>query len=119
MNLNFPKIHLKKIGISSFQNEAAFDQVFQDACFKSYVFKLRAKVETYNVRKITCQQPFSVNKKPYSFRMKYQYNYFESQMLSNKNQCPVIVEFKIFVTLLIQVIISSQKFVERTSNVKI
>ena len=76
-------------------------------------------METYNVRKITCQQPFSVNKKPYSIRMNYQYKYFESQMLSSKNQCPVIVEFKIFVTLLIQVIILSQKFVERTSNVKI
>ncbi|XP_061197079.1 replication protein A 70 kDa DNA-binding subunit-like isoform X2 [Saccostrea echinata] len=29
-------------------NESAFDQVFQDALFKSYIFKLRAKVETYN-----------------------------------------------------------------------
>ena len=29
-------------------NETAFDQVFQDAMFKSYIFKLRAKVETYN-----------------------------------------------------------------------
>lgn len=32
-----------------FQNEQAFDQVFTDACFKSYIFKFRAKVETYNV----------------------------------------------------------------------
>ncbi|KAK7087532.1 replication protein A 70 kDa DNA-binding subunit-like [Littorina saxatilis] len=29
-------------------NEAAFDQVFQQALFKDYVFKLRAKVEVYN-----------------------------------------------------------------------
>ncbi|KAL3856902.1 hypothetical protein ACJMK2_011608 [Sinanodonta woodiana] len=29
-------------------NEAAFDQVFQDALFKSCIIKLRAKVETYN-----------------------------------------------------------------------
>ncbi|KAL3856901.1 hypothetical protein ACJMK2_011607 [Sinanodonta woodiana] len=29
-------------------NEAAFDQVFQDALFKSFIIKLRAKVETYN-----------------------------------------------------------------------
>lgn len=34
--------------------------------------------------------------------MKYQYKYFESQMLSSKNKCAVIVEFKIFVILLIQ-----------------
>ena len=35
--------------ILSFQNEAEFDQVFSDALFKSYVFKMRAKFETYNV----------------------------------------------------------------------
>ncbi|CAG2245720.1 RFA1 [Mytilus edulis] len=29
-------------------NEAAYDQVFQDAMFKSYIFRLRAKIETYN-----------------------------------------------------------------------
>ncbi|XP_064612626.1 replication protein A 70 kDa DNA-binding subunit-like [Liolophura sinensis] len=29
-------------------NEVAFDQVFQQALFKTYIFKLRAKVETYN-----------------------------------------------------------------------
>ena len=33
-----------------FQNEQGFEQVFQDATFKSYTFKLRAKMETYNVR---------------------------------------------------------------------
>ena len=27
----------------------AFEQVFQDAIFKSYIFRLRAKTETYNV----------------------------------------------------------------------
>lgn len=32
-----------------FQDEAAFEQVFSDALFKSYIFKMRAKVETYNV----------------------------------------------------------------------
>ncbi|WAR01828.1 RFA1-like protein [Mya arenaria] len=29
-------------------NELAYDNVFEEASFKSYVFKLRAKVETYN-----------------------------------------------------------------------
>ncbi|XP_052075679.1 replication protein A 70 kDa DNA-binding subunit-like [Mytilus californianus] len=29
-------------------NEAAYDQAFQDAMFKSYIFRLRAKIETYN-----------------------------------------------------------------------
>ncbi|XP_046360245.1 replication protein A 70 kDa DNA-binding subunit-like isoform X1 [Haliotis rufescens] len=29
-------------------NEASFDQVFQDALFKSYIFKFRAKMEMYN-----------------------------------------------------------------------
>ena len=32
-----------------FQDEAGFDQVFQNATFKPYIFKLRAKMETYNV----------------------------------------------------------------------
>ena len=31
------------------QNESAFDQVFEQAMFKEYVFKLRVKMETYNV----------------------------------------------------------------------
>ncbi|XP_041348869.1 replication protein A 70 kDa DNA-binding subunit-like [Gigantopelta aegis] len=29
-------------------NEAAFDQIITDSTFKSYIFKLRAKMETYN-----------------------------------------------------------------------
>jgi len=32
-----------------FQNEMAYDNVFEEASFKTYIFKLRAKVETYNV----------------------------------------------------------------------
>lgn len=34
-----------------FQDEAQFEQLFQEASFKSYIFKLRAKMETYNVSK--------------------------------------------------------------------
>lgn len=37
-----------ELGDMKENNEAAFDQVFQDAMFKSYIFRLRAKVETYN-----------------------------------------------------------------------
>ncbi|ESO97542.1 hypothetical protein LOTGIDRAFT_208727 [Lottia gigantea] len=36
------------IGNMREQNENQFDMLFQNALFKSYVFKLRAKVETYN-----------------------------------------------------------------------
>ena len=32
-----------------YQNEPAFDQIITDSTFKSYIFKLRAKMETYNV----------------------------------------------------------------------
>jgi len=32
-----------------FQDENAFDRIFTEATFKSYVFKMRAKVEPYNV----------------------------------------------------------------------
>lgn len=37
--------------IIHFQNEAQYDQIFNEANFKTYIFKLRAKVETYNVSK--------------------------------------------------------------------
>lgn len=36
------------LGALKDSNEQAFDQVFTEACFKSYIFKFRAKVETYN-----------------------------------------------------------------------
>ncbi len=32
-----------------FQNEAAFDEVFQQANFNTFVFRSRVKLETYNV----------------------------------------------------------------------
>lgn len=31
-------------------DECSFDQIFQEANFKTYIFKIRAKMETYNVR---------------------------------------------------------------------
>jgi len=31
------------------QDEAAFDHVFAEANFKSFIFRLRAKMETFNV----------------------------------------------------------------------
>lgn len=36
---------------SPFQNEAAFDEVFQQANFNTFVFRSRVKLETYNVSK--------------------------------------------------------------------
>ena len=32
------------------QDEVAYDQVFHQANFKDYTFKIRAKIDTYNVR---------------------------------------------------------------------
>lgn len=40
-------IHL----FSQFQNEAAFDEIFQQANFNTFVFRNRVKLETYNVSK--------------------------------------------------------------------
>lgn len=34
-----------------FQNEAAFDEIFQQANFNTFVFRSRVKLETYNVSK--------------------------------------------------------------------
>lgn len=42
-----------------FQNEAAFDEIFQQANFNTFVFRSRVKLETYNVSKaamIKCLQ---------------------------------------------------------------
>lgn len=36
---------------SHFQNESAFDEVFQQANFNTFVFRSRVKLETYNVSK--------------------------------------------------------------------
>ena len=55
--LKFLMLHIKYhkyiffhlISIYFLQNEAQYDQVFSEANFKTYIFKLRAKVETYNV----------------------------------------------------------------------
>lgn len=38
------------------QNEAAFDEVFQQANFNSFIFRSRVKLETYNVSEI-CDKP--------------------------------------------------------------
>lgn len=35
--------------LSSSQNEQAFEEVFQNANFNTYEFKIRVKLETYNV----------------------------------------------------------------------
>lgn len=35
-----------------FQNETAFDEVFQQANFNSFIFRSRVKLETYNVSEI-------------------------------------------------------------------
>lgn len=37
-----------EIGQLKENNEAAFDQMFQEATFRSFIFKLRSKMETYN-----------------------------------------------------------------------
>lgn len=44
-------MHILKLkqSIPPFQNEPAFDEVFQNANFRSYVFRSRVKLETYNV----------------------------------------------------------------------
>ena len=36
------------------QDDVAFDNLFMEASFKSYIFKLRAKMENYNVSKLLC-----------------------------------------------------------------
>lgn len=35
------------------QNEQAFEEVFQNANFRSFTFRIRVKLETFNVSKIT------------------------------------------------------------------
>ena len=50
-------------------NENEFDRIFQDANFKPYTFKLRAKMETYNDEnrmKTVCVQATPVNFKEYN-----------------------------------------------------
>ena len=50
-------------------NENEFDQIFQEANFKPYVFKLRAKMETYNDEsrlKTVCLQATPVNFRDYN-----------------------------------------------------
>lgn len=34
------------------QNEQAFEEVFQNANFRSFTFRIRVKLETYNVSKV-------------------------------------------------------------------
>lgn len=43
------KFHLLEKGCVCFQNEAAFDEIFQKANFSTFVFRNRVKLETYNV----------------------------------------------------------------------
>lgn len=38
------------------QNEQAFEEVFQNANFRSFTFKIRVKLETYNVSKVTAAE---------------------------------------------------------------
>lgn len=35
------------------QNEQAFEEVFQNANFRTFIFKIRVKLETYNVSEVT------------------------------------------------------------------
>ena len=48
------------INFSCLKNEIAFDQVFTDAVFKVYNFRLRVKLETYNVGFFTGRVLFSL-----------------------------------------------------------
>lgn len=62
----------QELGDMKDSDEAAFDQVFQDAMFKSYIFKLRAKMETYNDEtrlKTICVNANTVNWKEYGHRL--------------------------------------------------
>lgn len=38
------------------QNEQAFEEVFQNANFRSFTFRIRVKLETYNVSKVPGQK---------------------------------------------------------------
>ncbi|XP_072044215.1 replication protein A 70 kDa DNA-binding subunit-like isoform X2 [Amphiura filiformis] len=54
------------------QDEAAFNQVFQDASFKPYIFKMRVKMETYNDEarlKCTCVNAQPLDYKEYSKKL--------------------------------------------------
>lgn len=55
MKLAFDKFKMctswNSANASQFQNEAAFDEVFQQANFNTFVFRSRVKLETYNVSK--------------------------------------------------------------------
>ncbi|CAK9301248.1 unnamed protein product [Gordionus sp. m RMFG-2023] len=53
-------------------NEALYDEKFQNGIFKSYIFKLRAKVETFNEEtrlKVTCMSAKPVNFSEYNKRL--------------------------------------------------
>ncbi|KAI0216920.1 Replication protein A 70 kDa DNA-binding subunit [Lamellibrachia satsuma] len=61
-----------EIGQMRETDEAQFEQVFQEASFKSYIFKLRAKMETYNDEsrlKTVCVQASPVNFQDYSKKL--------------------------------------------------
>lgn len=54
------------------EDEAAFDHVFAEANFKSFIFRLRAKMETFNDEnrlKTVCMQASSVNYKDYNQKL--------------------------------------------------
>lgn len=38
------------------QNEQAFEEIFQNANFRTFAFKIRVKLETYNVSEVTWVQ---------------------------------------------------------------
>ncbi len=43
-------VSAKELGELKDTNENAYDNIFQEANFKEFVFKCRAKMDTYNVR---------------------------------------------------------------------
>ncbi|XP_060067506.1 replication protein A 70 kDa DNA-binding subunit-like [Ylistrum balloti] len=62
----------QELGDMKDSDEASFDQVFQDAMFKPYIFKLRAKMETYNDEtrlKTICVNANPINWKEYGHRL--------------------------------------------------
>lgn len=46
------------------QNEAAFDEIFQQANFNTFVFRNRVKLETYNVSKAATAAVIALMRRP-------------------------------------------------------
>jgi len=43
-------------GLKEMGNDAAYEQVFGEACFTTWVFKIRAKMEHYQVCRLTARR---------------------------------------------------------------